>query len=295
MVALLTHIMREDPSMKVTPSAMVPDVITGALREVDILVETVACGHPLNIGIECRAHKRPQSVTCVETVRATHADLPVHKSVLVSQSGFTKAALEKARHYGIEAITPAEVTPEFVGEVVNNLDKVVTKRAHFHVKTVLLQVAMPGGSLKWVETFADSPMYAHDGTEIDNVGYLIKGIVDGNPAQREHLQRAADNDKFMNIQTPGPMFDGKPMYIIPTRQGVELPPAPIVGVRIEGPVKLDFVEIPLTHGAFKGTPYSAGNAPFEGMRVSVVATEGGDGTAKWAGSVTTPGGSQEIF
>jgi hypothetical protein len=36
MVALLTAVMREDESMMVTPSAMLPDVITGDLREVDI-------------------------------------------------------------------------------------------------------------------------------------------------------------------------------------------------------------------------------------------------------------------
>jgi hypothetical protein len=295
MVALLTQVMREDDSMTVTPSAMLTDLITGDEREVDIYVETVVAGHPVNVGIECRAHKRPQGSTWVETIRGSHADLPVHVTVLVSKSGFYKPALVKASHYGIETITPGEITPGFVGAVVNNLDKVVTKRAHFQVKTVLLQVRMGGGDLKWVEAFPDSPIYAHDGTELDNVGFIVRGIVDGNPAQRAHLQSATENDKFMNIQTPGPTYNGKPVCIITVKNGKELPPTPIEGVRIEGPVKLDLVEVPLTHGEFDGTPYSSGAVPFDGMRVSVVATESGDGNAKWAGSVTLPGGAQKMF
>lgn len=68
-----------------------------------------------------------------------------------------------------------------------------------------------------------------------------------------------------------------------------------MGLHIQGPVKLDLVEVPLTHGEYDGIPYSAGSTPFEGMRVAVVATESDDGTVKWAGSATKPGGAQEIF
>lgn len=295
MVALLTQVMRQDETIKVTPSALLPDVITGELREVDIYVETTVAGHEVAVGIECRAQKRPQGVDWVESVRNKHADLPVHVSVLVSESGFYRPALAKASHYRIKTITPGEATPEFVGQVVNNLDKVVTKRAHFQVKTVLMQVRLEGGHLKWVETFADSPLYAHDGAEIENVGFVVRGIIDGNPAQRAHLESATDKDKFMNIKTDGPSYNGQPVYIIPMRDGKELLPAPVVGVRIEGPVNLDLVEVPLKHGDYDGTPYSSGSAPFEGMRVSVVATESGDRAVKWAGSVTTPGGAQEMF
>lgn len=295
MVALLTRIMREDESMKVTPSAMLPDVITGELREVDIYVETVVAGHKVNVGIECRAHKRPQGANWVESVRNTHADLPVHVTVLVSESGFYKPALVKANHYGIKTITPGEVTPGFVGAVVNKLDKVVTKRAHFQVKTVLVRIKMADDQLIWVPVFADSPVYAHDGSEVDVVGSIVQGIVHGNPAQRKHLQSATEKDKFMNIRTSGPTYQGQPMCVIPTMDGKELPPAPIAGLHIEGPVKLDLVDIPLTHGDYDGTPYSSGSAPFEGMRVSVVAAESDDGTVKWAGSVTKPDGAHEQF
>lgn len=78
-------------------------------------------------------------------------------------------------------------------------------------------------------------------------------------------------------------------------EGEGLPPAPIVGVHIEEPVALDLVEIPLILGGYDGTPYSTGSIEYDGMRVSVVATESGDGPARWAGSVTESGGRQEFF
>ena len=41
---------------------------------------------------------------------------------LVSSSGFTADALALAEFYGIQAITPGQATPEFIGQVVANWD-----------------------------------------------------------------------------------------------------------------------------------------------------------------------------
>jgi len=297
MVALLTAVMREDESVVVTPSAMLPDVITGDLREVDICVETHVAGHKVLVGIECRDWGRPQTVSWVEEMHTKHEALPVNVTVLVSSSGFTKGASTKAAHYGIRTITPGDVTPGFVGSVVNNLDKVVTKRAHFRVHSVFLHVNLTDGHLPWIEAFVDSPLYTHNGAAIATVGVIVKEIVSGNPNQRAHLQTATDKDKFMTIRTDGPTdTNGQPLFIIPaTKSGEGLPPAAVIGMRIGGPVVLDLVDIPLTHGDYDGTPYSSGSARFEDMRVSVVATEGKDGSVRWAGSATKSGGVQEFF
>jgi hypothetical protein len=115
MVALLTNVMREDDSMTVTPSAMLPDIVTGTLREVDICVETQVAGYKVVVGIECRDHKRPQTVAWVEEMHTKHEALQVNATTLVSSSGFSEEAGMKAAHYGMRPITPGEVTPGFVG------------------------------------------------------------------------------------------------------------------------------------------------------------------------------------
>jgi hypothetical protein len=65
----------------------------------------------VNVGIECRDWKRPQSVSWVEDVRGKHSDLPVNLTVLVSSSGFAKTALNKAKHYDLQAQSVRLLTP----------------------------------------------------------------------------------------------------------------------------------------------------------------------------------------
>ena len=92
-----------------TESKEFPDRVTGDMREVDIAIETNVGVHPITIGVECIDHKRRAAVTWVEYIHSKHQDLEgVHRTVAVSKSGFSKAALEKAKHYGITTFTLQE-------------------------------------------------------------------------------------------------------------------------------------------------------------------------------------------
>lgn len=284
MVTLLTTVMREDESMRVTPSAMLTDLITGKPREVDIYVETDVTGHKVTVGIECRDWKRPQTVEWVEAMHAKHNHLPVNVTVLVSSSGFATTAIKLAEHYDIKTITPGEVTPGFVGTVVNNLDSIVTKRAAFRVKYVRFTVRWPDGSEKDVDATADAAVYTPDGTEIGTAADVVRLIVDNDEANRAGIRDTTGNEKTMTIRTSAPGFRGQPICIVPSLREQQLPLAPIVGVAIKGPVDIDVVEVPLTHGTYDGTPYSSGTAPLRDMQIRFVATESADGTIKWAGS-----------
>jgi hypothetical protein len=181
--------------------------------------------------------------------------------------------------------------------VVNNLDKITTKRAHFRVQTVKLEVRLGDGHEEWLDPFVDTPLTTQNGIDVAIVADVVKGMFTDNPKQREHLNTATDDDKFMRIRTSGPTAtNGQPLYVsVGTKDGEELPPAAVIGMHISGPVTLDFIDVPLTHGDYNGTPFSSGSVPFEDMRISVAATESADGTVKWAGSTTKPGGGQEFF
>ncbi len=87
---------------QVTESAMVVDQDTGELREVDILIEQMASGHPLNIGIECRDRSRKESVAWIEELIGKKNALLLNKAIAVSSKGFTGAAERKAKRNGIE-------------------------------------------------------------------------------------------------------------------------------------------------------------------------------------------------
>lgn len=89
----------------VTESKFLYDSAADTNREVDIVIELQAGEYPVIIGVECQGRGRVASVEWVEQMAMKHETLPTNKLILVSQSGFTTAARNKARACGIEAMT----------------------------------------------------------------------------------------------------------------------------------------------------------------------------------------------
>ena len=77
-------------------SAMLRDRYAGIDREVDILLEGEINTHSITVAIEVRDRKRPAGTPWVEEMISKHNSLPTDKLILVSSSGFTKPAQEKA-------------------------------------------------------------------------------------------------------------------------------------------------------------------------------------------------------
>lgn len=102
LVALINQCLAHD--VLVTESKLIPDIITGESREVDIVLSGTISDYPVSIGIEVSSKNRKADTTWVESMYGKHQSLPLDKLVLVSERGFTKPALKKAAHYGIETI-----------------------------------------------------------------------------------------------------------------------------------------------------------------------------------------------
>lgn len=81
----------------VTESRILRDRDTGSPVEVDIVIEEAVGGHKVLIGVECTAGKRKATIEWYREMRAKHADLPIAKTVLVSESGFTREVYKKAK------------------------------------------------------------------------------------------------------------------------------------------------------------------------------------------------------
>src|SRR5437879_6358611 len=86
----------------VTESNMVLDPDTGELREVDVTVE-VQPGSPAaaTLLVECRDHKRSQTVEWIDQLIGKHAKAAGITVVAVSKSGFTSTARRKALRHNI--------------------------------------------------------------------------------------------------------------------------------------------------------------------------------------------------
>ena len=94
----------------VTESNMVYDADTGDLREVDITVTVPIGDDETMLVIECRDHKRSQTVEWIEQLIGKFQDRSGRAIIAVSRSGFTSAARRKALRHQILALSVEDAT-----------------------------------------------------------------------------------------------------------------------------------------------------------------------------------------
>ena len=115
LVARIESMLQSAGAVVVSPDHL-EDKITGTSREVDACI-TLQSG--AIVTVECRDRwtckqgkrsKAKQDVIWIEQLVTKRADLGVSKTIGVSAGGFTKAAIKKAAHYGIELRQMSEVS-----------------------------------------------------------------------------------------------------------------------------------------------------------------------------------------
>ncbi|OKY27123.1 restriction endonuclease [Thalassotalea sp. PP2-459] len=106
---------------KVTESKMLYDPISEQDREVDILIEDNSGPYTFRIGIECTAKSRPIGVQALEQLISKHKNIGIHKTVIVSRSGFAVSAQKFAKKNQIDAISFGQALsqswPSFLNKV----------------------------------------------------------------------------------------------------------------------------------------------------------------------------------
>jgi hypothetical protein len=103
---LLTLISQPD-SVDVTLGGMVYDRAAKKKRDVDVVLtySDLSKGKSVMTGIEVKKHKRPLTVEQVEQLIKKLSDMKEIKAKkIVSASGYTEGAINKARYYGIELL-----------------------------------------------------------------------------------------------------------------------------------------------------------------------------------------------
>lgn len=100
--------MTEGMGAEVEESALIKERSSGADREVDILISGQFAGTDVKIAIECRDRAKTDTVEWIDGLVGKYQDLPISKIVAISNSGFSKAAVEKAESHDIELITVEE-------------------------------------------------------------------------------------------------------------------------------------------------------------------------------------------
>jgi hypothetical protein len=209
-----------------------------------------------------------------------HSHLPTDKLVLVSSSGFTRGALKLAEFLNVDAITPGEVEPGFVGEIVNNLKSVFVQLVDFTAETAVIVFDPPLSQGDRFELPPDAWVFGvhrPDSTELCSVRQLVTQCVREIDVGREEL-RDADGENQFTLTSDSPLVDDEPIFLCADDGGE---PAQtlrrITRFEIVGRLIVRGVEMPLKHGQFEGTNYSSGKAVGD-REFHWVVTEGDEGT-----------------
>ena len=101
------------------------DKFTGQYREVDASIRyTIGSSHIL-ITLECRDRARTQDVTWIEQLATKREHVGADRTLAVSSSPFTEAAILAAKTHGISIRLISEVTDEVIRSQVNTLEVAV--------------------------------------------------------------------------------------------------------------------------------------------------------------------------
>lgn len=297
LVAMLTALSSEGAT--VHESVEVTEIASQKPREVDVVAVGKVAGHQSIVCIECRDWKRPQDAQWVEQAHTKFEDLGANVKVLVSSSGFTKLALEKAARHNIKTITPGEVTTEFVGNVVNNAD-----HAEYSHWVTLVQkadvVITRDGVTQQQELPRNMPVFRADGSEISMFEDLVNHITQQHTRNRDQWEEAFrkgeelyGKGKVKYIATgdgPEPRSNGQKVYV----KGIshvtgEEELFEIANVIVTFQAERTVAGVPLTHGEYEGTYYSTGSAPLgDHNTVQLVYTENPDGKFNAIGRLDGP-------
>jgi hypothetical protein len=297
LVAMLTALSSEGAT--VHESVEVMEIASKTPREVDVVAVGKVAGHQSIVCIECRDWKRPQDAQWVEQARTKFDDLGANVRVLVSSSGFTKLALEKAARHNIKTITPGEVTTEFVGNVVNSADRA----EYWHWVTLVQKaevVITRDGVTQQQELPGNVPVFRADGSEISMLEDLVIHVVQIHTRAHDQWEEAFRKGEELYgkgrgkyIATgdgPKPRSNGQKVYV----KGIshvtgEEELFDIANVIVTFQAERTVADVPLTHGKYEGTYYSTGSAPLgDHNTVQLVYTENLDGKFDAIGRLDGP-------
>ena len=108
LVASIERALAHNEKVSVQSPAHLPDRITGDLREHDILITVEGSHHKATIAIECRDRSRKITLNDVEGFWSKCQDTGIGQGIVVSPKGFSKSALQKAKHRGIRCLQLTE-------------------------------------------------------------------------------------------------------------------------------------------------------------------------------------------
>jgi hypothetical protein len=299
-VAIIYETLAGDASK--SESAMLPNLLTGELREVDVVLRAQTAGHEMVLAIEAAGRARRPCVDWVEQMIGKHKNLPTDKVVLVSETGFSKQARALALAEQMVPLTPETLASDDpVGEIVNAIPSLWPKTISLKPAGARVWVDRPGEGIKWFRAPADLDVVREDGRSIalrDVFFQLLEANLPRVLAQIGLARIADDIERFFVLRV-GPGWtvkvDSAPqaMYARWAEGKTEL--HRIDALEVTGKATIHVSEIALTHRRLGelDVRYAYGEGTIGGKPALVVVTEDEEGPKATVRLRDDPGDPQD--
>jgi hypothetical protein len=256
-----------EPGIAVTESKFLRDAVLGNEREVDIVIEGNLDGEPIVISIEVREQQRPATLNWVQEMIQKHRNLPTNLLLLVSRSGFSRAALSAIdREANVQALIPEVI--EVDGEAVVrrfyvDMINYSATRCTAHVRSWNDRIPVSGQP--------DTDIYRTDGTLLGPLAYLVHEAIHLDPISLGLSVEAHNHPERDQVTT---FSLGLPMsqlgYHLKRMETGEL--HVIEELEVWGDFAWTQTEVPLTLTRLGERVYGAAQAPIAGRPAVWVGT-----------------------
>lgn len=279
---MLFHVQRQlSPRATVQESALLRDRETGRQREVDIVIRSGVGEHEILISLECLERKRRATVGWVEQMVMKHRTLPTDKLILVSASGFTASAREKAQALAIDTYSLKALLETDRATIVGRKKTIPWTWFEFHLHAVTLVFTETGPRAEYAAG-PSTQLWSAGG---DHLGTL-RAYVDPLLGSWESFgERAAE---FIGEETKGELG----LEIRPKERFSVKDPAgqlhEVAALRTYISFEVLTTAVGVTAGSWRGTPveFGSGDSPLGPVSITVMEPE--PGVAHGAATIPDP-------
>jgi len=254
-----------EPEYAVEESVLERHSRTGVVRELDIRI-TSRSNPKERMLVECRAHQRPQDVQWIDALDGKARSLGFPKTIAISASGFTRAAMLEARDRGIDTLHLRQAE-----KVDWRSWKIAITELGVSIEGPVLRSVDFGIDATWPGALPDSIDLAQvilvdkrDNTKIPLFQW-ISGLLN-DPEQAAELQRLARKGNLKDIRKTHPCAPEKGFIM----QGREEEFIPLVELTIHVDYVFSHDSIPLEQLDVGDQRILAGESQVRGVPTRVV-------------------------
>jgi hypothetical protein len=272
----------------VTESKMLPDLVSGKEREVDVVIEASVGGHSVCVSIECTEAGRPPDIGWVEKMKAKHDRLPTNVLVLASKSGLTGDALELAQSYGIQLISFEALNENSVESLFGATGSLWSKIFTLTPSNFVITVKV-GEAEENCSALPDNLLYTEDGTEVAQVKDLAEHILRSKYIFEDILRQGLIEHKWFEVGWEPPASAIK-LYlksIVPDELRI------VVRAKVAGPCTFEVSEFRLRKGVIDNVKIAWGLGVVREKSTLLFASEDGEGNKMLSLCDAVPSASTE--